>query len=176
MNPYLKINPLLKITSIILIICSSLSFLGAIFVLILGGSLTALIGSSEGLGGVGAFLSILLVIALLFSLFVPVLQFFAGIKGLKLNNNIGPCKILGFIMIVLSSISLIMNFASDSVTFLSFLNMILPVLYFLGVIRQEKEINQFMAYNNQNFNNSNNYNQNFNNSNNYNQNNYNNYR
>lgn len=126
-----KPNTLLKVVSILYIV---FNIIGGILIIAGSLGLGALIGGAAGSVGAGVALASFFMI---FSLISVILGLVAGFAGLK-AENLGLCKILGIILIVLAAISTISNLADGEGIISSLISLILPVLYTVGVF---KEIN-----------------------------------
>ena len=125
-----KPNTLLKVVSILYIV---FNIIGGILVIAGSLGLGALIGGAAGSVGAGVALASFFMIFSLISVVLGLVGF-AGLKA----ENLGLCKILGIILIVLAAISTISNLADGESIISSLIGLILPVLYTVGVF---KEIN-----------------------------------
>lgn len=132
-------NTLLKVTSIIHIVLSSISIVLTLAASAFAGSLVTMLYDVAGLeGGVGAgFLSgtVLFVAAILGS----ILNLIAGILGVK--GNISACKVMSVILLVLAVISAVLTFSTtDSVAVMILTVLVkicLPVLYLWGAYKKD---------------------------------------
>ena len=129
----MKSNMFLKVTGILMIIGGALSLLLVIF----AGGLAMLFGGALGLAGVG-----LVIFSLILALVGSVIQFIAGIVGVK--NAARPekamaCIVWGFLTVAVSLLSNILSIAGGSTVgaFTWILGLALPALYLVGAFQNK---------------------------------------
>lgn len=133
----MKPNGLLKVTSILHIVFSSIAIVLTLLAATFAGSLVAMLYDMAGVtGGVGAGLltgSTLFVVSIVGCL----LNLVAGILGLK--AQFAGCKVLGIILLVLAVISAVTSISTfDSAALIvitAIVQLILPVLYVWGAFK-----------------------------------------
>lgn len=127
-------NTMLKVVSILFIVFSSIVFLLVLMpLLITGGALgSVLIGF--GAGGLG----ILLIGALLLSCAGTVVEFIAGILGVRKMYSPKSCLTLGIIIIALIVVSTILQIATSGTTnwISTLIGLVLPILYIVASQKQ----------------------------------------
>ena len=136
-----KSNVVLKITSILMIICGSFGLLFGVFILLFGVVLgiAAIHNPGPGVAQVVGLVETGVVLALVGTL----VQFVAGIVGVKNAENpekANLCIILGIINAVLILASLILDYVGGGIhnfynVFLVLFGLTVPTLYLLGALR-----------------------------------------
>ena len=120
---------MLKVVSILYIIFSGISILLGLLALVGGGMIAAggdMMGA--GVGAVAAIAGVVLIASSVFSLIVGII----GVKNCAKPEKAQVCFVLGIILIVLATFSLISTFGSEGNVFSALIGFVLPVLYTLG--------------------------------------------
>lgn len=126
-------STMLFVVGILLIIFGGLSLIGTL-ALIAGGSILGAAFGSAALTGI-------LLVASLIAGAAGILDLYAGIKGVTNSNkpeNAQSCITIAYVLIGFQAVSIIINFFAGSLSFSSFLGLVLPILYLIGANQLKK--------------------------------------